>query len=185
MLNDVIDDAKSRMDKALDSLRRDLEGVRTGRASTALVDRINVESYGTVMPLNQVAGVSVPEARMIVIQPWDKGTIAAITRAIQKSDLGLNPNSDGNSIRINLPPLTEERRKQLVKVVHGNVEDAKVSIRNVRRDAMSSLKELADEGEISEDDSKRGSTQVEDVTRRHVEEADRIGKGKEQEILEF
>ncbi|HEV2528725.1 MAG TPA: ribosome recycling factor [Thermomicrobiales bacterium] len=185
MLKDVIKDAESRMDKALDALRRDLEGVRTGRASTALVDRITVESYGTIMPLNQVAGISVPEARMIVIQPWDKGTIGAIEKAIQRSDLGLNPNNDGSSIRINLPPLTEERRKQLVKVVHSNVEDAKVSIRNVRRDAMSTLKELSDEGEISEDDGKRGSSQVDDVTKKHVEEADRIGKSKEQEILEF
>jgi ribosome recycling factor len=185
MLKDVVTDVDSRMDKALDALRRDLEGVRTGRASTALVDRITVESYGTTMPLNQVAGISVPEARMIVIQPWDKGTIGAIERAIQKSDLGLNPNNDGATIRINLPPLTEERRKQLVKVVHGNVEDAKVSIRNVRRDGMSTLKELSDEGEISEDDRTRGAAQLEDVTRKHVDEADKIGKAKEQEILEF
>jgi ribosome recycling factor len=185
MLKDVIQDAESRMSKALDALRRDLDGVRTGRASPALVDRITVESYGTVMPLNQVAGISVPEARMIVIQPWDKGTIPAIEKAIQRSDLGLNPNNDGSTIRINIPALTEERRKQLVKIVHSNVEDAKVAIRNIRRDAMSSLKELSDEGEIGEDESKRGSSQMEDVTKRHVEEADKIGKGKEQEILEF
>lgn len=185
MLTDVIKDAQSRMDKALDALKRDLDGVRTGRASTSLVDRITVESYGTVMPLNQVAGISVPEPRMIVIQPWDKGTIGAIEKAIQRSDLGLNPNNDGTAIRINLPPLTEERRKQLVKVVHNHVEDAKISIRNIRRDAMSSLKEYSDEGEISEDDRTRGSSQMEDVTKRHVDEAEKIGKGKEQEVLEF
>ena len=185
MLNDVIKDAQSRMNKALDALRRDLDGVRTGRASTALVDRITVESYGTVMPLNQVAGISVPESRMIVITPWDKGTIPAIEKAIQRSDLGLNPNNDGATIRINLPPLTEERRRQLVKVVHGSVEDAKVAIRNIRRDGMSTLKEFSDEGEIGEDERTRGSSQLEDVTRRHVDDADKIGKTKEQEILEF
>ena len=185
MLKDVLTDADSRMNKALDALKRDLDGVRTGRASPALVDRITIESYGTTMPLNQVAGISVPEARMLVIQPWDKGTLTAIEKAIQRSDLGLNPNNDGATIRINLPPLTEERRKQLVKIVHSNVEDSKVAIRNIRRDGMSTLKELSDEGEIGEDDRTRGSSQLDDVTKRHVEEADKIGKAKEQEILEF
>lgn len=185
MLNDVLKDARTRMDKALEALRRDLDGVRTGRASPALIERMQVESYGTTMPLNQLAGVTAPEARLLVIQPWDKGTAGAIERAIQKSDLGLNPASDGGTIRISLPPLTEERRKQLVKVVHSSVEDAKVSIRNIRRDNMGSLRELTDAGEISEDDQKRGNAQVEDITRKHVDEADRIGKGKEQEILEF
>ncbi len=185
MLKDVLTDADSRMNKALDALRRDLDGVRTGRASPALVDRITIESYGTTMPLNQVAGISVPESRMLVIQPWDKGTISAIEKAIQRSDLGLNPNNDGSTIRINLPPLTEERRKQLVKIVHSNVEDSKVAIRNIRRDGMSTLKELGDEGEIGEDERTRGSSQLDDVTKRHVEEADKIGKAKEQEILEF
>jgi ribosome recycling factor len=185
MLKDVLTDADSRMNKALDALKRDLDGVRTGRASPALVDRITIESYGTTMPLNQVAGISVPESRMLVIQPWDKSTLTAIEKAIQRSDLGLNPNNDGATIRINLPPLTEERRKQLVKIVHSNVEDSKVAIRNIRRDGMSTLKELSDEGEIGEDDRNRGSSQLDDVTKRHVEEADKIGKAKEQEILEF
>lgn len=185
MINDVLKDADSRMNKALDALRRDLEGVRTGRASPALVDRISVESYGTVMPLNQVAGISVPEPRTLVIQPWDKGTISAIEKAILRSDLGLNPNNDGSVIRINLPPLTEERRKQLVKVLNGNVEDSKVAIRNIRRDAMATLKELKDATEISEDDERRASQQVDDLTKKHTDEADKIGKAKEQEILEF
>lgn len=185
MLKDVLTDADSRMNKALDALKRDLDGVRTGRASPALVDRITIESYGTTMPLNQVAGISVPESRMLVIQPWDKGTLTAIEKAIQRSDLGLNPNNDGATIRINLPPLTEERRKQLVKIVHSNVEDSKIAIRNIRRDGMSTLKEFSDEGEIGEDDRTRGSSQLDEVTKRHVEEADKIGKAKEQEILEF
>ncbi len=184
MINDVLQDAESRMGKALDALRRDLGGVRTGRAAPSMVDRLTVEYYGTATPLNQLAGVSVPEARLLVIQPYDRTTMGAIEKAIQRSELGLNPNNDGQVIRIAIPPLTEERRRQMVKLVHGNVEDAKVAIRHIRRDAIGQIRELADERMISEDDERRGGQQVEDLTKRFVEEADRIGKSKETEVME-
>ncbi len=184
MIQDVLADTESRMTKALDALRRDLGSVRTGRASPSLVDRVVVEYYGTPTPLNQLAGVSVPEPRLIVIQPWDRGTIGAIEKAIQKSELGLNPNNDGQVIRVAIPALTEERRKQLVKLVHKNVEEGKIAIRNIRRDAMSQVRELMNEKMISDDDERRAEQQVDDLTKRFVEEADRIGKGKEHEVLE-
>jgi ribosome recycling factor len=183
MVEDVIRDAEGRMGKAMEALRRDLGGIRTGRASPSLVDRLVVEYYGTPTPLNQLAGISVPEPRLLVIQPWDRGTIGAIEKAIQRSDLGLNPNNDGQVVRIAIPPLTEERRKQLVKLVHKNVEEGKVAVRNIRRDAIHQIKELADERMISEDDERRADHQVEDLTKRFVEEADKIGKAKDQEVL--
>ena len=183
MVEDVIRDAEGRMGKAMEALRRDLSGIRTGRASPSLVDRLVVEYYGTPTPLNQLAGISVPEPRLLVIQPWDRGTIGAIEKAIQKSDLGLNPNNDGQVVRIAIPSLTEERRKQLVKLVHKNVEEGKVAVRNIRRDAISQVRELADERMISEDDERRADHQIEDLTKRFVEEADKIGKAKEQEVL--
>ena len=136
MIQDVINDADGRMSKALDALRRDLTSIRTGRANPSILDRVMVEYYGTNSPINQVASISVPESRMLVIQPWDKGSIPAIEKAIMKSDLGVTPSNDGQVIRIALPQLTEERRKQMVKIVHQQTEDAKVSIRNVRRDAI-------------------------------------------------
>ncbi|MDP9369306.1 MAG: ribosome recycling factor [Chloroflexota bacterium] len=184
MIQDVLADTESRMTKALDALRRDLGSVRTGRASPSLVDRVVVEYYGTPTPLNQLAGVSVPEPRLIVIQPWDRGTIGAIEKAIQKSELGLNPNNDGQVIRVAIPALTEERRKQLVKLVHKNVEEGKIAVRNIRRDAMSQVRELMNEKMISDDDERRAEQQVDDLTKRFVEEADRIGKAKEHEVLE-
>ncbi len=184
MIQDVLADTESRMTKALDALRRDLGSVRTGRASPSLVDRVVVEYYGTPTPLNQLAGVSVPEPRLIVIQPWDRGTIGAIEKAIQKSELGLNPNNDGQVIRVAIPALTEERRKQLVKLVHKNVEEGKIAVRNIRRDAMSQVRELMTEKMISDDDERRAEQQVDDLTKRFVEEADRIGKAKEHEVLE-
>jgi ribosome recycling factor len=184
MIQDVLADAESRMGKAMDALHRDLESIRTGRASPTLVDRLTVEYYGTPTPLNQLAGVSVPEPRLLVIQPWDRGTMGAIEKAIQKSELNLNPSNDGQVIRIAIPALTEERRKQLVKLVHNHVEDAKISVRNVRRDALGSVRDLMNERMISEDDERRGEQQVEDLTKRFVEEADRIGKAKERDVLE-
>ncbi len=184
MIQDVLADTESRMTKALDALRRDLSGVRTGRASPSLVDRVVVEYYGTPTPLNQLAGISVPEPRLIVIQPWDRGTIGVIEKAIQKSELGLNPNNDGQVIRVSIPALTEERRKQLVKLVHKNVEEGKVAVRNIRRDAMSQVRELMNEKMISDDDERRAEQQIDDLTKRFVEEADRIGKAKEHEVLE-
>lgn len=184
MIKDVLEDAETRMGKAMDALRRELDTIRTGRASPSLVERVSVDYYGTPTPLNQLAGISVPEPRLLVIQPWDRGTIATIEKAIQKSELGLNPNNDGQLIRIQIPALTEDRRKQLVKLVHGHVEEGKVSVRNVRRDAMANARDLLNERLISEDDERRGEQQVEDLTRRFVDEADRIGKAKERDVLE-
>ncbi len=184
MIKETISDAESRMTKSLESLHRDLNTVRTGRASPSLLDRIQVDYFGTPTPLNQMAGVSVPEARLLVIQPWDKGIIPDIEKAIMKSDLGITPSNDGQVIRIAIPQLTEDRRKQLVKVVHSHVEDAKVSVRSVRRDSMGQIRELMNEKLISEDDERRAEQQIEDLTKRFVEEADKIGKAKEQEVLE-
>jgi ribosome recycling factor len=184
MIRETMDDAEQRMTKAMESLRRDLNTIRTGRASPSLLDRITIDYYGTPTPLNQVAGISVPEARLLVIQPWDRGTIGLIEKAILKSDLGLNPNNDGQVIRIGIPPLTEERRKQLVKVVHNHVEEAKVAVRNIRRDAMTQVRELMNEKMISEDDERRGEHQLDELTKRFTDEADKIGKSKEHEVME-
>lgn len=184
MIKDVVDDAEVRMGKAIDALRRDLGTIRTGRASPSLVERLTVDYYGSSTPLNQLAGISVPEPRLLVIQPWDRGSMAAIEKAILKSELGLNPSNDGQVIRIAIPALTEERRKQLVKLVHGHVEEGKVALRNIRRDAMSSVKELLNEKMIGEDDERRAEQQVDELTKRFVSEADRVGKDKEQEVLE-
>jgi len=184
MIQDVISDADGRMSKALDALRRDLTSVRTGRANPSILDRVTVEYYGTSSPINQVASISVPESRMLVIQPWDKGSIPAIEKAIMKSDLGVTPSNDGQVIRIALPQLTEERRKQMVKIVHQQTEDAKVSIRNVRRDAITSIKELMNEKMISENDERRGENQVDELTKKFTDEAEKIGKAKEAEVLE-
>ena len=184
MIKDVVDDAEVRMGKAIDALRRDLGTIRTGRASPSLVERLTVDYYGSSTPLNQLAGISVPEPRLLVIQPWDRGSMAAIEKAILKSELGLNPSNDGQVIRIAIPALTEERRKQLVKLVHGHVEEGKVALRNIRRDAMSSVKELLNEKMIGEDDERRAEQQVDELTKRFVSEADRVGKDKELEVLE-
>jgi ribosome recycling factor len=185
MIKDVMDDAETRMGKAIDALRRDLGTIRTGRASPSLVERLTVDYYGSSTPLNQLAGISVPEPRLLVIQPWDRGSMAAIEKAIMKSELGLNPTNDGQVVRITIPPLTEERRKQLVKLVHGHVEEGKVALRNIRRDAMAQVKELMNEKMIGEDDERRAEQQVDELTRRFVSEAERVGKSKEQEVLAF
>ena len=184
MIQDVLADAEARMGKAMDALRRDLSTIRTGRASPSLVDRLTVEYFGTPTPLNQLSGVSVPEPRLLVIQPWDRGTIGAIEKAIQRSELGLNPTNDGQLIRIAIPALTEERRKQLVKLVHNHVEEGKVAVRNIRRDATGSIRELWNERMISEDDERRALHQVDDLTKRFTDEADKIGKAKEHEVME-
>ncbi|MGH2614806.1 MAG: ribosome recycling factor [Thermomicrobiales bacterium] len=184
MIKDVMDDAEVRMGKAIDALRRDLSSIRTGRASPSLVERLTVEYFGSATPLNQLAGISVPEPRLLVIQPWDRGSMSAIEKAIMKSELGLNPTNDGQVIRIAIPSLTEERRKQMVKLVHGHVEEGKVALRNIRRDAMAHVKELMTEKMIGEDDERRAEQQVDELTKRYVSEADRVGKSKEQEVLE-
>ncbi|MCC6944465.1 MAG: ribosome recycling factor [Thermomicrobiales bacterium] len=184
MIKETITDAESRMGKTMEALQRDLGAVRTGRASPSLVERLTVDYYGTPTPLNQMAGISVPEARLLVIQPWDRGAIGDIEKAIMKSDIGITPNNDGTVIRLAIPALTEERRKQLVKSVHSTVEDAKVSVRNIRRDSMHQVREMLSEKMISEDDERRAEQQLDDLSKKFVEEADKIGKTKEHEVLE-
>ena len=184
MIKESISSADDRMSKAMQALRRDFSTIRTGRAAPALLDRVTVEYYGAETPLNQLAGVSAPEARMLVIQPYDRGSIAAIEKAIMKSDLGLTPSNDGQLIRLSIPSLTEDRRKQLVKTVHSMVEDAKVSVRNIRRDAVQSINKLATDKQVSEDESRKGVAQIDDLAKQYTEEASAIGKGKEHEVME-
>ena len=184
MINETLADAESRMAKSLEALHRDLNTIRTGRASPALLDRVTVEYYGTPTPLNQMANISAPEARLLVIQPWDKGVIPDIERALQKSDIGITPSNDGVVIRLAIPQLTEDRRKQLVKQVHSQVEDAKVAIRNVRRDSMSDVREMMSSKLISEDDERRAEQRLDELTKKFVDEAEKIGKNKEHEVLE-
>lgn len=184
MASEISKDAESRMTKAMDALHHHLASIRTGRASPALLDRVQVEYYGTTTPLNQLAGISAPEPRMLVIQPWDQGSMSAIERAIQQSDLGLVPNNDGQLIRLNIPALTEERRKELVKVVHQQVEESKVAVRNIRRDAVSHIRKQLTDKEISQDDERRAAEEIDLLAKKFVDRADAIGKDKEQEVLE-
>ena len=184
MINDIKNDAELRMKQSIDALHRDLNSLRTGRASPALVECLTVDYYGTQTPLNQIAGVSAPESRLLVIQPWDKGALPSIERAIQMSALGLTPNNDGQVIRLTIPQLTEERRKDLVKVLRSKVEEGKVSVRNVRRDAMDSVKDLLKDKSIGEDDERRAEADIQELTNRFIEEADVLGQAKEEEILE-
>lgn len=184
MISETLTDAEQRMGKAVDALRRELSTVRTGRANPALVEHLRVDYYGTPTPLQQLATVTVPEARLLSIQPWDKGSLEAIEKAIQKSDLGLTPNNDGAIIRLVIPQLTEDRRKELVRVVHKKVEDGHVAIRNVRRDGHEMLRDLQREKEISEDEESRGQEQLQKITDRFVHKADEVGMEKEQELLE-
>ncbi|HYH93185.1 MAG TPA: ribosome recycling factor [Candidatus Saccharimonadales bacterium] len=184
MSTEILTDADHKMTRAIDAMDRDLQGVRTGRASTALVERITVDYYGTQTPLNQLAGISVPEPHQIVIQPWDRGVLSAIEKAITKSEIGLMPNVDGTVVRLNIPPLTEERRKDLVKVVHRRMEEARVEIRNVRRDAADQLKKEERDGEVGADEAHRQLDLLQKTTDRHIAEVDRRGAAKEQEVLE-
>lgn len=185
MVEDVMNTAEQEMQKAVDALRHNLASIRTARASTGMVDHIMVEAYGTSMPLNQVAGVSVPESRLIVIQPYDASTLKAIEKAIQTSDVGLNPNNDGKIIRLAVPQLTEERRRELVKQVHTRVEEFKVSMRNHRRDALNDLRQLETEKLVGEDESRRAQEKIQQLTDRYTKELDQIGAAKEAEILEI
>lgn len=180
----VLKDTETRMSKSMDALQHHLGSIRTGRANPAMIEDIQVEAYGSMMPLNQVASISVPEARMLMVQPWDKGSIKAIEKAIMSSELGITPNNDGTVIRLAIPMLNEERRKQMVKQVNGHVEDAKVSVRNIRRDAMHAIKTLTADKEISEDEEKRAHDQLETLTKKYVDRSDEIGKEKEAEVLE-
>jgi len=171
------------MARAVEAMERDFQGIRTGRASTSLVERIQVEYYGTQTPLNQLAGISVPEAHQIVIQPWDRGVLGAIEKAIIKSDIGLMPQVDGTVVRLNIPPLTEERRKEIVRVVHKRMEDARVEIRNLRREAADVLKREERDGDVGADEAHRQHDQVQRLTDRFIADVDRLGGAKEEEVL--
>ena len=172
------------MHRAVEAMERDFQGLRTGRASTALVERIHVDYYGTQTPLNQLASISVPEAHQIVIQPWDRGVLNAMEKAIMKSDIGLMPNVDGTVIRLNIPPLTEERRKDIVKTVHKRMEEARVEIRGLRRDANDHIKKEEKDGSIGADDARRELEQLQRITDRAIADVDRLGGIKEQEVME-
>ena len=183
MVQEQITDAKSRMQKAVEALKHELMTVRTGRASSGLVEHIKVEYYGTPTPLQQLATISTPDAKLIVITPYDKTALGSIEKAIQKSDLGLTPNSDGNVVRLSIPPLTEERRKELAKHIRKRVEEARVAVRNVRRDVHDHLRKLEHEHSISQDDLKRSENDLQKLTDEQVSQVDSIGEEKEQEVL--
>lgn len=183
MINDIKKDAETRMQKSVESLRHDLTKLRTGRASTALVDNLKVNYYGSDVPLSQVASVAISDARTLTITPWEKNMVGVVEKAIFASDLGLTPNTAGQIIRINLPPLTEERRKELTKVVKGEGEDAKIAIRNLRRDANEQLKKLVKDKTISEDDERRAQDEVQKLTDRYVAEVDKLVAEKDKEIM--
>lgn len=184
MIKDIIADAETRMKKAIAATSSEFATVRTGRASAALLGRITVDYFGNATPLNQLATISVPESRLILIQPWDKSTFENIEKAILHSDLGLTPSSDGTFIRLSIPPLNEERRKELDRVVKNIAEEGRIAVRNIRRDANESLKLLEKEHEISEDDRRRAQQQVQEVTDKCVEEIDEMLKNKEKEVME-
>lgn len=185
MIDDVLGELRQRMAKSVEALQEDLLGIRTGRASPALVEKLPVEYYGTVSSLNQMASIAAPEPRLLVIRPWDPTALADIERAILKSDLGLTPMNDGKLIRLNIPRLTEERRRDLVKMVSRRVEEGRVSVRNLRRDALQDLKDFEKEKMISEDDFYRGKDEVQDLTDEFIKQIDEIGQRKEQEVMEI
>ncbi|UTR04743.1 ribosome recycling factor [Alkalihalobacillus sp. LMS6] len=184
MSKQIQDDAKGRMDKAIESLNRELAKLRAGRANPALLDRITVEYYGAETPLNQIASVTVPEARLLLITPYDKSAVGNIEKAIMKSDLGLTPSSDGQVIRIIIPALTEDRRKELGKIVSRTAEDSKVAVRNIRRDANDDLKKLQKEGEMTEDELRSETDNVQKLTDSYISKIDARAKEKEEEIME-
>lgn len=183
MLNEIKNDAQARMNKSIESLRHDLTKLRTGRATTALVDHLKVNYYGSDMPLTQVASVVVSDARSLTITPWEKQMVAAVEKAILGSDLGLTPNTAGTVIRINIPALTEERRRDLSKVVHANGEDAKVAIRNIRRDANQQIKDLLKEKQVTEDEVRRAEEEIQKITDKAIKDVDEVVKAKEQELM--
>ena len=183
MSTEVLSAAEHKMARAVEAMERDFQGIRTGRASTSLVERIHVDYYGTQTPLNQLAGISVPEAHQIVIQPWDRGVLGAIEKAIIKSDIGLMPQVDGTVVRLNIPPLTEERRKEIVRVVHKRMEEARVEIRNLRREAADALKREERDGDVGADEAHRQHDQVQRLTDRFIADVDRLGGAKEEEVL--
>ena len=185
MIEDIFQETRENMGKSVEDLKREFKKVRTGRASLSILDGIRVNYYGTPTPLNQMATLAVPESRLITIQPWDVSGIKEIEKAIMKSDLGLTPSSDGKIVRIAIPPLTEERRKELVRVINKMSEEHKVAVRNIRRDANEMLKDLKKEGDISEDEAFKAQDQVQKITDDHINQVDQVTKEKEKEILEF
>lgn len=184
MIEDVLADSEDRMKKTVDAVRRELEAIRTGHAHVGLIDHVRVEYFGTMMPLNQMATVAAPEARLLTIQPWDKNALSAIEKAILKSDLGLNPSNDGAIIRLAIPPLTEQRRKDMIKQVHSRIEDGRVAVRNVRRDGIEHVKKLVTSKDASEDDQRRAQDQLQKLTDRYIAQIDERGKEKEADLME-
>src|SRR2546427_2029147 len=184
MMDDLIDDAVRRMDKSVETTQHEFNSIRTGRASAALLDHVAVDYYGTPTPLNQLSTINVPEPRMLTVQPFDPGSLKAIEKAIMESDLGLTPSNDGKIIRLPIPQLTEERRKELVKVVRHVAEEGRVAVRNVRRDTIHHLKELVDSGEVGADEEHRAQERVQKLTDGHVQKIDELLKKKEAEIME-
>ncbi len=181
---EVMSETNTRMQKSVEALRKELNSIRTGRATPALVENLMVDYYGVPTPLVQMASVSVPEARVLMIQPWDKQSLKDVEKGILRSDLGLVPNNDGNTIRINIPLLTEERRRELVKLVGRNIEDAHVSARNIRRDSLENLRDMEKNKEISQDDGKRAQEQLQKITDSHIAQMDDLRQKKEAEVME-
>lgn len=184
-MDSVIKDAKTRMKKAIENLEKEFSKLRTGRASTSLVEDLQVDYYGTPTPLNQIASISIPDSRTIAIQPWDKNAFSDVEKAIMKSDLGLTPVNDGKLIRINIPALTEERRKDLVKMAKKMTEDSKIAIRNIRRDANDALKDMKNDKKLTEDELHRGEGEVQKLTDEYVKKSDEVLADKEKEIMEI
>ncbi len=184
LIDELLKDAEDRMGKSVESSRGELATVRTGRASPHLLDRITVDYYGSQTPLKQLANIAASDARLLTVTPFDKGSIGGIEKAIQESDVGLTPSNDGNVIRLQIPELTEERRREMVKVVHGVAEEGRVAVRNIRRDTMQDLRDLKKEGEAGEDDERRAETALQKQTDEAIAEIDALLKGKEEEILE-
>ena len=184
MINEIIKDAESRMKKSIESLKNEMSKIRTGRAHPGLLDQVMVDYYGNPTPIKQVANVVVEDARMLNVTPWEKPMVAAVEKAILTADLGLNPSTNGNSIRVPMPPLTEERRRDLVKVVKHEAENGRISIRNIRRDANGDIKDLLKEKEVSEDEARKGETQIQKLTDKYIAEVDEMLAAKEKEVME-
>ena len=185
MINDIVTDSEDGMKKAVDSFKRDLQKIRTGRANTAMLDGIKVDYYGTPTPVNQVASVQVVDARLITVKPWEKNMLPIIDKAIRASDLGINPVADSELVRLPIPPLTQERRKELAKVVNKQTEEARVAVRSARRDAMDMIKDAEKEKQITEDVRKDGEKRIQDLTDKYIASIDDIAKAKEKEIMEI
>lgn len=185
MVNDITTDAEDGMKKAVDSFKRDLQKIRTGRANTSMLDGIKVDYYGTPTPVNQVATVQVVDARLITVKPWEKAMVAVIDKAIRASDLGINPVADSELVRLPIPPLTQERRKELAKVVGKQTEEARVAVRSARRDAMDMIKDAEKDKQITEDERKKGETKVQELTDKYIASVEDIAKAKEKEIMEL